>query len=103
MRRPQKSELTRSESCQSGPDSRSTTFFPARASTAAYTDADAPAPTMTASTFSLAMSPPLQRRDVRHVGYAERLVALLGAVDDVDGVAAQHEIDEAARRRSEER
>src|SRR5204863_4860484 len=94
MRRPQKSELMRSESCQSGPVSSTTTFFPVRASTAAYTDPDAPAPTMTASTLSFAMSPPLQRRDVRHVGDAERLVTFLGAVDDVDGIAAQHEVDE---------
>src|SRR5262245_31945016 len=98
MRRPQKSELMRSDSCQSGPDSSTTTFFPARASVAAYTEPDAPAPTMTASTFGFAMSPPLQRRDVRHVGNAERLVALLGAVDHVHRVAPQDEIDEAARR-----
>src|SRR5262245_37826770 len=98
MRRPQKSELTRSESCQSGPVSSRTTFFPARASTAAYTEPDAPAPTMTTSTFSFAMSPPLQRRDMRHVRNTERLVALLGAVDHVDRVAAKNEIGEAAGR-----
>src|SRR5262245_48781179 len=98
MRRPQKSELTRSESCQSGPVSSRTTFFPARASVAAYTEPDAPAPTMTASTFSLAMSPPLERRDVRHVGNAEVLVAFLGAVDDIHRVAAQHEVDESPGR-----
>ena len=35
-RRPQKSELIRSLSCQSGPDSNNTTFLPALASTEAY-------------------------------------------------------------------
>src|SRR5712692_2951886 len=99
MRRPQKSELMRSESCQSGPVSSTTTFLPALARTAAYTEPDAPAPTMATSTFSrVAMSPPLQRRDMRHVGNAERLVALDGAVDHVDRVAAQHEVDEASGR-----
>src|SRR5262245_66562579 len=88
----------RSESCQSGPCSRSTTFLPALARTAAKTDPDAPAPTMTTSTFSLAMSPPLGRRDVGHVGDAEAGIAFHGAVDDVDGVAAQHEIDERSAR-----
>src|SRR5829696_1835723 len=54
---------------------------------------------MATSTFScVAMSPPLLGRDVRHVGDAERLVALLCAVHDVDGVAAHEEIDEAAGR-----
>src|SRR5580704_18868165 len=54
---------------------------------------------MTTSTFScVAMSPPPVRRDVRHVGDAEGLVALDGAVDHVDRVAAQDEIDEGARR-----
>src|SRR5665647_1653110 len=53
---------------------------------------------MTASTFScVAMSPPLRGRDVRHIGNAKRGVALDGAVDDVDGVTAQHEIDERTR------
>src|SRR5215468_9545349 len=98
IRRPQKSELMRSESCQSGPCSRRTTFLPALARTAAKTDPDAPAPTMTTSTFSLAMSPPLGRRDVGHVGDAEAGIAFHGAVDDVDGVAAQHEIDERSAR-----
>src|SRR4051812_38427732 len=88
----------RSESCQSGPDSSTTTFFPARASTGAYTEPDAPAPTMTASTFWFAMSPPLQRRDVRHVGDAERLVAFFGAVNHVHRIAAQHEVDESPGR-----
>src|SRR5262245_16389168 len=88
----------RSASCQSGPCSRSTTFLPAFASTAAKTEPDAPAPTMTTSTFSFAMSPPLARRDVRHVGNAEGRVAVHGAVDDVDGIAAQHQIDERPRR-----
>src|SRR5260370_38882518 len=98
-RRPQMSDEMRSELCQSGPLSITTTFLPALASTAAKTEPDAPAPTMTASTFSsVAMSPPLFRRDVRHVGNAERLVALHGALDHVDCVAAQHEIDKRTGR-----
>src|SRR2546430_143396 len=88
------SELMRSDICQSGPDSRSTTFLPALARTAANTEPDAPAPTITTSTFSLAMSPPPARRDVRHVGDAERGIAVHGAVDDIDGVAAQQQVDE---------
>src|SRR5215470_13919564 len=53
---------------------------------------------MTTSTFScVAMSPPLFRRDVWHVGNAQRLVAFHGAVDYVDRVAAHDEIDESAR------
>src|SRR3989440_8041408 len=100
MRRPQKSELTRSESCQSGPVSSTTTFLPALASVAANTEPEAPAPTMTASTFSrVAISPPLQRHDVRLVRNAELCVALDRAIDHVDRVAAQHEIDEARGRR----
>src|SRR2546428_1395079 len=100
MRRPQKSELMRSESCQSGPVSSTTTFFPAFASVAANTEPEAPAPTMTASTFSrVAISPPLQRHDVRLVRNAELGVALDRAIDHVDRVAAQHEIDEARGRR----
>src|SRR4029077_12307472 len=99
MRRPQRSELMRSESCQSGPVSSTTTFLPAFASVAAKTEPEAPAPTMTASTFSrVAMSPPLERHDVRLIRNAERFVALDGAVDDIDGIAAQHEVDEARRR-----
>src|SRR5712671_418702 len=95
MRRPQKSELIRSESFQSGPCSSTTTFFPVFASTAAYTEPDAPAPTMTTSTFSFfAMSPPLLGRDMRHIGDAEGLVTLDGSVDHVDRVAARHEVDE---------
>src|ERR1700722_1532329 len=47
---------------------------------------------MTMSTFSLVISPPLFRGNVRHVGNAERLIAFHGAVDDVDGVGAQHRI-----------
>src|SRR5258708_33436535 len=54
---------------------------------------------MTTSTFScVAMSPPLFGRDVRHVGDAQGLVAFHGAVDHVDRVATQNEIDEAAGR-----
>src|SRR6266404_9915749 len=93
-RRPQMSDEMRSEVCQSGPLSITTTFLPAFASTAAKTEPDAPAPTMTTSTFSLAMSPPLGRSDVGHVRNAEAGIALHGAVDDVDGIAAQHQVDE---------
>src|SRR5919204_3066499 len=100
MRRPQRSELMRSLSCQSGPVSSTTTFLPAFASVAANTEPEAPAPTMTASTFSrVAMSPPLERHDVRLIRDAERFVALDRAVHDVHGVAAQHEVDEARCRR----
>src|SRR6516165_4001375 len=88
----------RSVSCQSGPCSRMTTFLPAFASTAAKTEPDAPAPTMTTSTFSFAMSPPLGRSDVGHVRNAEAGISLHGAVDDVDGIAAQHQIDERPTR-----
>src|SRR5215471_6057614 len=83
-----------SESCQSGPASSSTTFLPAFASTEANTDPDAPAPTMTTSTFSFAMSPPLLWSDVGLIRDAEHLVALHGAVHDVDGIAAQDGVDE---------
>src|ERR1700749_5141902 len=99
MRRPQMSDEIRSVSCQSGPLSTSTTFLPALASTAANVEPDAPAPAITTSTFSwvvtpcVAISPPPVGCDVRHVGDAEALISLHGAVDDVDGVAAQHEID----------
>src|SRR5215467_13063299 len=88
----------RSVSCQSGPCSRMTTFLPAFASTAAKTEPDAPAPTMTTSTFSLAMSPPLGRSDVGHVRNAEAGIALHGAVDDVDGIATQDRVDEWSTR-----
>src|SRR5947209_12645347 len=88
------SELTRSVSCQSGPCSKSSTFLPARVSTAANTAPAAPAPTMTASTFSkLAMSPTPRRQDVRHVGNAQARKALDGAVDHVDRVVAQRAVD----------
>src|SRR5882724_10592859 len=99
MRRPHRSDEMRSVSCQSGPLSISTTVLPALASTAANVEPDAPAPAITTSTFSwLPMSPPLVRRDVRQVGDTEAFVALHGAVNDIDGVAAQHEIDEPGRR-----
>src|SRR3954469_16837870 len=98
MRRPQMSELIRSESCQSGPVSSTTICLPAFASVAANTDPEAPAPTTTTSTFSrVAMSPPLERGDVRLIRNAERFVALDGAVNHIDGVAAQHEVDKARR------
>src|ERR1700730_4151939 len=99
MRRPQMSELIRSESCQSGPCSSSKTFLPACASTAAKVAPEAPAPTMATSAFSfVAMSPPLRRSDMRHVRNAQSLVAGHGAVNDIHGVAAQNEIDERPRR-----
>src|ERR1700710_1634745 len=98
MRRPHMSDEIRSVSCQSGPLSISTTFLPALASTAANTEPDAPAPAIPTSTFSsvfccLAISPPLVGCDVRQVGNAETLVSLHGAVDDIDRVAPQHEVD----------
>src|SRR5215475_6008764 len=92
------SELTRSPNCQSGPCSSRTTFLPALASTAAKIVPDAPAPTMATSTFSFAMSPPRLRRDVRHIGNAERVISRHGAVDDIDGIAAQHRVNEWRRR-----
>src|SRR5450631_2937386 len=98
MRRPQKSELMRSPSCQSGPASSSTTFLPAFAITEAKTEPDAPAPTMTTSTFSLAMSPAPGRCDMRLVGNAEMGIALHGPVDDIDGVGPQQEVDETRAR-----
>src|ERR1700748_3172922 len=100
MRRPHMSDEIRSPSCQSGPWSISTTFLPALASTAAKVEPDAPAPAITTSTFScvVAISPPLVRCDVRHVGDAEALISLHGAVDDIDGIAPQHEIGEPGRR-----
>src|SRR5216683_6116615 len=54
---------------------------------------------MTTSTFScVAMSPPLFRSDMRHVGDAQGLIAFHGAVDHVDRVAAQDDIHEPAGR-----
>src|ERR1700722_7916533 len=53
---------------------------------------------MTTSTFSLAISPPLFRWDMRHIGDAQRLVAFHRAVDDVHGVSPKHGIDRCARR-----
>src|SRR3954451_12967915 len=94
MRRPHISGLMRSLSCQSGPLSSNTTFLPAFASTEANVDPDAPAPTMTTSTFSLAMSPPLRRHDVGLIRDVEGRISLHRPVHDVDGVAAQHVVDE---------
>src|SRR5262245_18610975 len=52
---------------------------------------------MATSTFScVAMSPPLGRSDMGHVGNAERRIAFHGAVDDIDRVVTQHGVDEAA-------
>src|SRR6476646_7495184 len=76
-RLPQKSELIRSDICQSGPDSSRTTFLPAFANTEANNEPDAPAPTMTTSTFSrVAMSPPLRWFDVGHVGHTKRGISV---------------------------
>src|SRR5205823_6402490 len=61
-------------------------------------DPDAPAPTMTTSTFSFAMSPPLLWNDMGLIGDAEHLVTFHRAVHDVDGVAAQDGVDERRRR-----
>src|ERR1700719_4584947 len=98
-RRPQISELMRSESCQSGPCSSSTTCLPARVSTAAKTAPAAPAPTMTASTFSsVAISPAPLGQDMGHVGNSEPRESLHGAVDDIDRVVAQNAVDERLRR-----
>src|SRR6266851_9149715 len=98
-RRPQISELMRSESCQSGPCSITTTFLPARVSTAANTAPAAPAPTMTASTLSnVAISPAPLGEDVRHVGHPEAGKALDGAVNHIDRVVAQRAVDERLRR-----
>src|ERR1700722_6579930 len=82
----------RSDNSQSGPCSSKTPFLPGFAITGAKTEPEAPAPTMTMSTFSLVISPPLFRGNVRHVGNAERLIAFHGAIDDIDGVGAQHGI-----------
>src|SRR5580700_2672421 len=98
-RRPQMSDEMRSEVVQSGPLSMTTTLRPALASTAANVEPDAPAPTMTTSTFScVAMSPPLLGRDMGLVGNAELRVTIHRAVDHVHGIAAQDEIDERALR-----
>src|SRR3974390_3336141 len=88
----------RSVSCQSGPSSSSTTFLPACASTAANTEPEAPAPTMTTSTFSFAMSPAPGRRDVGHVGNPQGGISVHGPVDDIDGIAAQQQINERSGR-----
>src|SRR5437867_3856055 len=54
---------------------------------------------MTTSTLSsLAMSPPLFGRDMRHVRDAKGLVPFHGSEDHIDGVAARHQIDERPRR-----
>src|ERR1700716_3164194 len=98
-RRAQMSELMRSESCQSGPCSSTTTFLPARVSTAANTAPAAPAPTITASAFSrVAMSPAPLRKDMGHVRHAEPRKALHGAVSHIDRVVARGAIDERLRR-----
>src|SRR6202011_5555839 len=74
-------------------------FLPALARAAAYTEPDAPAPTMTTSTCSrLAISPPLLRRNVRHVWDAEGGVTFHCSVDHIDSVAARHRIDQRPRR-----
>src|SRR3569832_399211 len=52
---------------------------------------------MTTSTFSYAISPPLFRSDVRHVGNAERLIAFHRSVDDIHSVGSQDSIGERRR------
>ena len=52
---------------------------------------------MTTSTFSLVISPPLFRRDMRHIGDAQRLVAFHRSIDDVDRIGAKHGIDDGTR------
>src|SRR5215471_17004270 len=99
MRRPQISELMKASLLQSGPNSSSTTFLPARVSTSAKIAPVGPAPTMATSTFScVAMSPPRLRQDVRHVGHAEALEPLDRAVHDVDAVVAEDAVDLSLRR-----
>src|SRR5262245_23370328 len=99
MRLPQISELTSSLSFQSGPNSSTTTFLPARASTSAKIEPAGPAPTTTRSTFSLvAMSPPRLRLDMGHIGHAEPLEAFDRAVDDVDRVSAEVAVERGLRR-----
>src|SRR5688572_4936215 len=86
---------------QSGPNSSTTTFLPARASTSANTAPEGPAPTMATSTFScVAMSPPRLGGDQRHVRHAELLGAFDRAIDDVDSVGAEGVVDRALRRRA---
>src|SRR6202451_3634069 len=56
---------------------------------------------MTTSTFSFAMgcsSPALRRCDMGLIGHAEMGVAIHGAVDHVDRVGAEEEIDERRAR-----
>src|SRR5271154_2042571 len=97
-RRLQMSDETRSLSFQSGPCSSRTTFLPARVSTAANTEPAAPAPTMTASTFSSAISPAPFGNDMGQIGDPDAGEAIHGAVGDVDGVVAQARIDQWLRR-----
>src|SRR3954465_7163276 len=98
-RRAQMSELMRSESCQSGPCSSTTTCLPARESTAANTAPAAPAPTMTASAFSrVAMSPAPLGKDMWHVGHAQSCKALHRAVGHIDRIIAKDPVHEGLRR-----
>src|SRR5215472_10988502 len=94
-RRPQISELIRSESCQSGP-------APARrlSCLALPSPQRRPSPThprrpRRRRLFHLSpWSPPLFRRDMRHVRNAEGFVAVHRSVNDIDGIAPQYQIDE---------
>src|SRR6202007_1576823 len=97
-RRPQMSDEIKSVSCQSGPFSRSTTFLPALVRTLAKTEPEAPAPTMTTSTFSLLMSPPRRRSDVGHVRHAERGIAFHGGIGHIDCITAQDAVDKGRGR-----
>src|SRR5437016_6038440 len=52
---------------------------------------------MTTSTFSLAISPPFFRWDMRHIRDAQRLVAFHRPIDDVDRIGAKDGIDDCTR------
>src|ERR1700749_4505110 len=88
-RRPQMSDEMRSVSFQSGPCSSSTTFLPARASTAGNNEPPAPAPTITASTFSSAISPPLLGKDVGQIRHADAGEAVHRAINNIDRIVAE--------------
>src|SRR6516165_7741817 len=88
------SELIRSESCQSGPVPARRPFCPALPAPQRKPTPMHPRRPRRHRLFHLSpWSPPLFRRDVRHVRNAEGLVALHGSVDDIDSIAAQNEID----------
>src|SRR6516164_3169648 len=51
---------------------------------------------MTMSTFSFAISPPLFRWNMRHIGNAQRFVTFHRSPDDVDCIGAKHGINRRA-------